>query len=105
MHLKYILNAFHNRSDPVVVDVEGEGRVPAQVVYYFHEAISKRAFALVCWYDIVEERHPIMGVPRVRLRRPALEGSYSCVPIGSIANHAWLPQDFTSDGTYFFWDE
>ena len=80
----------------------------AEVLLYI-KTINDREYAIVEYYTVVKNRHPIMKVPYLKRRNPGQASTYGVVEIDAITAHAHVVPDFdsiTDDGevTHYFWD-
>jgi hypothetical protein len=100
------------RSDPVEVLVEGEENCPAKVLCYFnHHGLTHEAsgYALVQFYEKVDDVDAVFGVPTYYLSKPHLPASYLVLTLPMITAHAHMIPDVDHNKNpnvraKYFWD-
>jgi hypothetical protein len=92
------------RSDPVEIRLADGGLTPATIVALFKTIRGVGGdMAVVQWFNITTDKHPIMLQPRCEIPRTDSEFSYGVVSIESISGHAHMIQDFDSPNRSAYW--
>ena len=65
-----------------------------------------RVFALVHYYNITLQAHPLMKKPRVCMSSTTNKNNFHVVDVSALLGHAYLVPDFDDlTGTFFWWDK
>ena len=93
------------RSDTVEIRVESETLAPARIIAFFRDEAGEE-LAIVQWFQIIAQQHPVMLQPRCRVPHAHDQSSYGVVSIEAISGHAHMVPDFDAPTgqSVFWWD-